>query len=71
MQVSAPEGTAFDYMDRYIDRLSEFIMDFSSGKKNSFAYTSPGFSGGGAANSGFVRITLVDQGNAPGLNRRL
>lgn len=60
LQVTAPEGTAFDYMDRYMDRLSEFIMDSVPERKTVFAYTSPGFSGGGAANSGFVRVTLVD-----------
>lgn len=62
MQVSAPEGTAFDYMDRYMDRLSEFVMDSVPERKTVFAYTSPGFSGGGATNNGFLRITLVDPG---------
>ncbi|MEJ7766331.1 MAG: efflux RND transporter permease subunit [Chitinophagaceae bacterium] len=60
IQVSAPEGTAFDYMDRYMDRLSGFIMDSVPERITVFAYTAPGFSGGGAANSGFLRITLSD-----------
>lgn len=60
LQVSAPEGTAFDYMDRYMDRLSQFIIDSVPERKTVFAYTSPGFSSGGAANSGFVRVTLTD-----------
>ncbi len=60
LQVSAPEGTAFDYMDRYMDRLSQFIIDSVPERKTVFAYTSPGFSSGGAANSGFVRVTLTE-----------
>lgn len=60
IQVSAPEGTAFDYMDRYMDRLSGFIMDSVPERKTVFAYTAPGFGGSGAANSGFLRITLTD-----------
>ncbi|RYY63759.1 MAG: efflux RND transporter permease subunit, partial [Chitinophagaceae bacterium] len=27
LQVSAPEGTSYDYMDRYVNRLSDFMLD--------------------------------------------
>jgi multidrug efflux pump len=59
LQVSAPEGTSFDYMDKYIDRLSGFILDSVPEKKIVLSVTSPGFMSG-SVNSGFVRVSLVD-----------
>ena len=59
LQVSAPEGTSFDYMDKYIDRLSGFIMDSVPEKQIVLSVTSPGFMSG-SVNSGFVRVSLVD-----------
>ena len=59
LQVSAPEGTAYDYMDNYIDRLSTFMMDSVPEREVVLSMTAPGFAGG-ATNSGFVRVTLVD-----------
>jgi multidrug efflux pump len=59
LQVTAPEGTAYDYMDRYIDRLSTFMMDSVPEREVVLSMTAPGFSSG-ATNSGFVRVTLVD-----------
>jgi multidrug efflux pump len=63
LQVTAPEGTSFDYMDKYIDRLSQFFMDSIPEAKIVMSVTSPGFSGSGAANSGFVRSLFVDPGD--------
>ena len=59
LQVSAPEGTAYDYMDRYIYRLSNFMMDSVPENNTILSLTAPGFAGG-ATNSGFVRVTLVE-----------
>jgi multidrug efflux pump len=59
LQVQAPEGTAYDYMDNYIDRLSTFMMDSVPEREVVLSMTAPGFAGG-ATNSGFVRVTLVD-----------
>ena len=59
LQVTAPEGTAYDHMDRYIDKLSTFLMDSVPEKEVVMSMTAPGFAGG-ATNSGFVRIVLVD-----------
>jgi len=59
LQVTAPEGTAYDYMDRYIDRLSNFMIDSVPEKEVVLSFTAPGFSGN-ATNSGFVRVLLVD-----------
>jgi multidrug efflux pump len=59
LQVQAPEGTAYDYMDKYIDKLSTFMMDSVPEREVVLSMTAPGFAGG-ATNSGFVRVTLVD-----------
>jgi multidrug efflux pump len=60
LQVTAPEGTAFDYMDAYIDRLAQFVMDSVPEAKTILTVTAPGFSGSGATNTGFVRATLSE-----------
>ncbi|GAA4322728.1 efflux RND transporter permease subunit [Flaviaesturariibacter amylovorans] len=59
LQVTAPEGTAYDYMDRYINRLSDFMLDSVPEKKTVLSLTAPGFMSG-STNSGFVRVALVD-----------
>jgi multidrug efflux pump len=60
LQVTAPEGTSFDYMDKYIDRLTQFMMDSIPERRTVLSVTSPGFTGSGNANTGFVRVTLVE-----------
>ena len=60
LQVTAPEGTSFDYMDAYIDRLAQFVMDSVPEAKTVLTVTAPGFSGAGSTNSGFVRATLSE-----------
>ena len=60
LQVTAPEGTSFDAMDTYIDRLTNLMIDSVPERANLLSVTSPGFSGAGSANSGFVRVMLVD-----------
>ncbi|MFL5742307.1 MAG: efflux RND transporter permease subunit, partial [Flavisolibacter sp.] len=59
LQVTAPEGTSFDYTDRYVDRLSNFMMDSIPERQTILSMTAPGFSGG-SSNTGFVRVTLDD-----------
>jgi multidrug efflux pump len=59
LQVTAPEGTAYDYMDNYISRLSNFMLDSIPEKETVLSLTAPGFMSG-STNSGFVRVTLVD-----------
>lgn len=60
LQVTAPEGTSFDYMDQYIDRLAQFMLDSVDERKIVMTVTAPGFTGSGSVNTGFVRVTLVD-----------
>ncbi|MDZ4707676.1 MAG: efflux RND transporter permease subunit [Saprospiraceae bacterium] len=59
-QVTAPEGTSYDAMDRNIEQITEFIMANVPEKKTVMSMTAPGFTGAGSVNSGFVRIVLTD-----------
>ncbi len=60
LAVSGPEGTSFDAMDKYITRLSNLMIDSVPENQIVLTVTSPGFMGSGNANTGFVRVTLVD-----------
>lgn len=60
LTMSAPEGTSYDYMDDYVQNVVEFITDSVPEYRTALSVTAPGFSGGGSANSAFVRVTLVD-----------
>jgi multidrug efflux pump len=62
LQVTAPEGTSYDYMDKYMDRLGQLMLDSikPEERKIVMTITAPGFSGAGSVNSGNVRVTLVD-----------
>jgi multidrug efflux pump len=60
LQVTAPEGTSFDYMDQYVDQLSQLMLDSVPEAKTVLSVTAPGFSGSGATNTGFVRVTLSE-----------
>lgn len=56
---TAPEGTSFDYMDKYVDKVMMFLKD--SIPENQFVFGSannPFF--GTGANSGFGRMVLID-----------
>jgi multidrug efflux pump len=59
VSVTAPEGTAYDYMDNYMDKLSKFLVDSVPEKEIVISITAPGFTGSGAVNTGFLRATLV------------
>lgn len=62
LQITAPEGASYDYTDAYILKLAQFIEDSVPEKKINLTVTSPGFSGSGAANTGFVRLGLKEPG---------
>ncbi len=59
LQLTAPEGTSFDAMDKYVNRLTNLMLDSLPEKDMVLSVTSPGFTGSGNANTGFVRVTLV------------
>ncbi len=60
LSVTAPEGTSFDYMDDYTDKISQFVQDSVPEKEVLISVTAPGFTGSGSVNTAFVRATLVD-----------
>ena len=60
IRLSAPEGTSYDYMDQYVQNLVRFVTDSVPEYRIALSVTSPGFSGAGSANSGFIRVTLND-----------
>lgn len=60
LQLSAPEGTSFDAMDKYVNRLTDFMLDSVPERDVVLSVTSPGFTGSGNANTGFVRVTLKE-----------
>ncbi len=59
LSVSAPEGTSYEAMDAYMDKINKFILDSIPEKKYLTSITSPGFGGSGSANSGFMFLTLT------------
>lgn len=59
LNVTAPEGTSYDYMDAYMDTLNTFLVDSIPEKRMLISLTAPGF-GGGSVNSGFFNVILSD-----------
>ncbi|AEE49815.1 efflux RND transporter permease subunit [Haliscomenobacter hydrossis] len=57
IQMTAPEGTSYEMMDRYVLEVLKMV-DTLPEKRAIIAVTAPGFSGSGASNSGFVSINL-------------
>ncbi len=58
LSATAPEGSSYDYMERYMDRITQLINDSVPEKKVSLVLTSPGF-GSSSVNSGRANIALV------------
>jgi multidrug efflux pump len=54
---TAPEGTSFELMDRYIDQILSVVDTFPE-KSAILAITAPGFGSSSSTNTGFVRLTL-------------
>lgn len=59
LNVNAPEGSSYEYMDRLMTDITELINDSVPEKKVSLVLTSPGF-GASSVNSGRANIALVD-----------
>ena len=56
---TAPEGSSYDYMDRYMTGITKLINDSVPEMKVSLVLTSPGF-GSSSVNSGRANIALVE-----------
>src|SRR5690606_28878453 len=59
VNVTAPEGSSYDYMDRFMTELTELVNDSIPEKSVNLVMTSPGF-GSASVNSGRMRMTLVN-----------
>jgi multidrug efflux pump len=59
LQSRAPEGTTFEYMDRYMDELSTLVAARVPERRIATTVTSPGFGASSSVNSGFLRLFLV------------
>jgi len=60
LSINAPEGTSYDHMDAYVDKLITFAEDSIPEARIILTVTAPGFSGAGSVNTAFMRTTLVD-----------
>lgn len=58
VNVTAPEGASYEYMDRFMNEMTDLINDSIPEKKVSLIITSPGF-GSASVNSGRAVISLV------------
>jgi multidrug efflux pump len=59
VNVSAPEGSSFEYTDAFMDRLATIVDDSIPEVRSAMSITAPGF-GGGSVNSGSLRIMLTE-----------
>lgn len=60
LQVTAPEGTAFDFMESYIDNIVVFLMDSVPEARIIYSLAGPTNSGGSGVNNGIVRVFMDD-----------
>jgi multidrug efflux pump len=62
LQLTAPEGTSYDAMDRYVDAVVKLVMDSlgTNERRVVLSVTAPSFSGNGSVNSGFVNTRLTE-----------
>ncbi|WP_281233631.1 efflux RND transporter permease subunit [Flavobacterium gelatinilyticum] len=57
MRMTTPEGSSYEYTNRFMQEISKLVDDSIPEKRVSLVITAPG-SGGSAANSGFIRLSL-------------
>lgn len=60
MSITTPEGSSYDYTDRFIQKIAKMVQDSIPEKKVNITITSPSYGGSGSTNSGFVRMGLTD-----------
>ena len=61
LYTTGPEGSTFEFMDRYLDRLVEMVQTEVPEVQGIVSVTSPGYGASSATNSGFMRIILKPQ----------
>ena len=60
VNMKAPEGATYEYMDRYIQEVTDVLMAEIPERRELMTVTSPGFGASTSVNSGFVRLWLTD-----------
>jgi multidrug efflux pump len=58
VQFTGPEGSSYDYMDKYIQKAGKMMKDSVPELAGVMTMTAPSFSGSGASNTGFSRVAL-------------
>ena len=56
---AAPEGSSFEYMDEYVDKLIKIVQEETPELKGLVTVTSPGFGSSSSVNTAFARLVLV------------
>ncbi|MHC0441761.1 efflux RND transporter permease subunit [Flavobacterium sp. 3-210] len=59
MRMTTPEGSSYEYTDRFMQEISKLVDDSIPDKKVSLVITAPGF-GASATNTGFIRLSLKE-----------
>ncbi|MDR7371489.1 efflux RND transporter permease subunit [Flavobacterium aquidurense] len=59
MRMSTPEGSTYEYTDRFMQEISRLVDDSIPEKVVSLVITAPGF-GASATNTGFIRLSLKE-----------
>lgn len=60
VQISAPEGSSYEYTDHFMLKLADFIEDSIPEKRFLLTVTAPGFTGSGAVNTGMMRVRFSE-----------
>ena len=61
ISMTAPEGSSFEYMDDYVQKVATMLGDSVKGTKGIMTVTAPGFTGSGSPNTAFSRVPLIDK----------
>ena len=58
-----PEGTSYDYFEKYMDKVSQFMIDSIPEQRIVVSLVAPSFAGTGSVNSGIISLVLKDPEN--------
>ncbi len=57
---TGPEGATFDFMERFMNQVTDALMEDVPEREAIISVTSPGFGASSSVNSGFIRFILKD-----------
>jgi multidrug efflux pump len=61
VMLSAQEGVTFEYMDAFVEEMSQLVQESIPEIESIVTVTSPGFGAASSVNSAFIRVVLVDK----------